>query len=133
MAKRRALPRAVSRLWWTRGLLSAWVERVGWMREGWSQLRYALAYLLVGIIWSSGVGLARLCAGPEHFGPVFRSLVWLPMTAILWPWSMSVSFRHVYWLVCEEEPTPVEYVTITQLFVIASLVSVVFGLVRACS
>jgi hypothetical protein len=128
-----ALPCAVSRLRRTWGLLSAWVERVGWMRERRAQLRYALVYLLVGIIWSSGVGLVRLWMGSEYFGPALHALAWLPMTALLWPWSMSISFRDIYWSARGEEPTPAEYLTVTQLFVIAALTSAVFGLVRHCS
>jgi hypothetical protein len=97
----------------------------------WWRVRYVIVYLLVGIIWSSVVGLARLYA--NLFGPFRRSLFWLPMTAILWPWSMSISFREVWHGALSEEAPPANELYLSQLFVIAALVSAVFGLVRACS
>jgi hypothetical protein len=93
-------------------------------------MRYAVVYLLVGVIWSSGVGLARLCVD-GLFTP--RAWAWLPMTAILWSWSMSISFREVWHGARGDEAPPISEIYLSQLFVIAALVSAVFGLVRACS
>ena len=87
---------------------------------------YLVVYALIGVIWSSGVGAVRLLFDADHFGPFRRALVWLPMTAILWPWSMSVSFRNIWDGARGNEGTPIEGVTWGQLATIAALLLMFF-------